>query len=210
MVQNIYKQLERDKGGTKMNTIVKSSNGITVVPAESRLFAKRKLFIKGEITAQSACEFLENIMVLVDDDPDQPIHVFINSPGGEVNAGLMIYDFIKGARTPIKLYCVGMAASMAAIILAGGRKGERYILPHSKVMIHEPLIAGGVGGSATSIKHTADSIMETKRLTVELLAADTGKTEEEIDAAISYDNYMNANECVEFGICDKIITEIKD
>lgn len=191
-----------------MNSIVKSSNGITVVPVESRLLSKRMLFIEGEITAASACEIVRSLMVLADEDPDAPIKVYINSPGGEVNAGLMIYDTIKGMKTPVNLYCVGMAASMAAIILAGGRKGNRYILPHSKVMIHEPLIAGGVGGSATSIKHTADSIMETKKLSVELLAADTGKSHDEIDAAISYDNYMNAQEAINFGMCDAFFTDI--
>lgn len=190
------------------NSILKSSNGIAVVPVDSRLFEKRRLFIENEITAASACEFIRALMVLAEEDPDEPIKVYINSPGGEVNAGLMIYDAIKGIKTPVRLYCVGIAASMAAIIFAGGRKGERFILPHSKVMIHEPLISGGVGGSATSIKHTADSIMETKRLSVELLSADTGKSIEEIDAAVSFDNYMNAQQAIDFGMCDAIFTDI--
>ena len=191
-----------------MNTIIKSSNGISLAPIESRLLSDRKLFIEGEITAASACEFVRAIMQLVKEDADKPIDIYINSPGGEVNAGLLIYDTLKGVKTEINLHCIGMAASMAAIILAGGKKGHRFILRHSRTMIHEPLISGGVGGSATSIKRTAESIMETKRISVELLASDTGKTRKEVEAAISFDNYMNAEESIAFGLCDTIETSI--
>lgn len=191
-----------------MNTIVKSSNGISLAPIESRLLSDRKIFIEGEITATSACEFVRAVMLLVKEDSEKPIDIYINSPGGEVNAGLLIYDTLKGIKTEVNLHCIGMAASMAAIILAGGRKGHRYILRHSRMMIHEPLIAGGVGGSATSIKRTAESIMETKRISVELLAMDTGKSKEEVEAAISFDNYMNAEESIAFGLCDSIETSV--
>jgi len=191
-----------------MNTIIKSSNGISLAPIESRLLSDRKLFIEGEITAASACEFVRAIMLLIKEDADKPIDIYINSPGGEVNAGLLIYDTLKGVKTEINLHCIGMAASMAAIILAGGKKGHRFILRHSRTMIHEPLISGGVGGSATSIKRTAESIMETKRISVELLASDTGKTRKEVEAAISFDNYMNAEESIAFGLCDTIETSI--
>ena len=191
-----------------MNTIIKSSNGISLAPIESRLLSDRKLFIEGEITAASACEFVRAIMLLVKEDADKPIDIYINSPGGEVNAGLLIYDTLKGVKTEINLHCIGMAASMAAIILAGGKKGHRFILRHSRTMIHEPLISGGVGGSATSIKRTEESIMETKRISVELLASDTGKTRKEVEAAISFDNYMNAEESIAFGLCDTIETSI--
>lgn len=191
-----------------MNTIIKSSNGISIAPIESRLLSDRKLFIEGEITAASACGFVRAIMLLIKEDADKPIDIYINSPGGEVNAGLLIYDTLKGVKTEINLHCIGMAASMAAIILAGGKKGHRFILRHSRTMIHEPLISGGVGGSATSIKRTAESIMETKRISVELLASDTGKTRKEVEAAISFDNYMNAEESIAFGLCDTIETSI--
>ena len=191
-----------------MNTIIKSSNGISLAPIESRLLSDRKIFIEGEITAASACEFMRAIMLLVKEDADKPIDIYINSPGGEVNAGLLIYDNLKGVKTEINLHCIGMAASMAAIILAGGKKGHRFILRHSRTMIHEPLISGGVGGSASSIKRTAESIMETKRISVELLASDTGKTRKEVEAAISFDNYMNAEESIAFGLCDDIETSI--
>ncbi len=188
-----------------MTTMVKSSNGITLVPEEARLLAQRKLFIEGEITSASACAFVRQIMILLAEDKEQPIDIFINSPGGEVNAGMLIYDTLKSLKTPTNLYCLGMAASMAAILLAAGEKGRRFVLPHSKVMIHEPLISGGVGGSATSIQRTAESIMETRRISVELLANDTGKSTDEIEKAISFDNFMNAQEAVDFGLCDAIV-----
>lgn len=191
-----------------MNTIVKSSHGITLVPVTSKLLAERKIFIEDEITSASACDIVRSLMLLVKEDPNKPIDIYINSPGGRVDAGLMIYDTLKGMKTEVNLHCIGMAASMAAVILAGGKKGHRFILPHSKTMIHEPLISGGVGGSATSIQRTAESIMETKRLTVELLAKDTGKKEKEIESAVSFDNYMNAEESIAFGLCDSIEYEL--
>lgn len=137
-----------------MSTIVKSSNGITLVPSESRLLSERRVFIEGEITSASACEFVKSIMLLVQESKEKPIDVYPNTPGGEVNAGLLIYDTIKGLQTEVNIHCIGLAASMGAVILASGKKGHRGILKHSKVFIHEPLIAGGVGESATSIKRT--------------------------------------------------------
>lgn len=191
-----------------MNTIIKSSNGITLVPVESRLLTDRKVFIEGEINAASACDFVKCLMLLIKEDAGKPIDVYINPPGGEVVSGMLILDALKGLKTEVNLHCVGMAASMAAILLSAGEKGHRFVSPHAKIMIHEPLIAGGVGGSASSIKRTAESILETKAMTVELLAKSTGRTKEEIEVAISYDNYMNAEECIEFGIADRVETSI--
>ena len=108
----------------------------------------------------------------------------------------------------VDLYCLGMAASMAAVILASGKKGHRHILPHSKTMIHEPLIGSSIGGSATSIQHLSESIMDTKKLVNEILASHVGRTPEEIDQATAFDNYMNAEESVAFGMCDDITTNI--
>ena len=125
-----------------------------------------------------------------------------------MNAGLVIYDCIQASEVEINMICAGTAASMAAIIFAGGQKGHRYILPHSKVMIHEPLLAGGVGGSATSIKNISDSILETREIVNGILAKHTGKTVKEINKATSFDNYMNAEEAIKFGLCDKITTKM--
>lgn len=186
----------------------RTSSGNSWIPIESHLLPEGKIFIKDEITSESACEFVQQVMYLRKDAPEKRIKIYVNSPGGEVNGGLVIYDTLKSLDVDFDIYCIGMAASMAAIILAAGKKGRRYILPHSKIMIHEPLISGGVGGSATSIQRTAESILETKRISVELLAADTGKSIEEVEKAISFDNYMNSKEAIEFGICDEIKTGI--
>lgn len=136
----------------------------------------------------------------------QDIRFLINSGGGVISSGLALLDAIKDYPYDIEMYCFGLAASMAALLLAGGRKGKRFIAPHSKVMIHEPLICGGVGGSATSIARTAESILETKAVTNGLLADFTGKTAEEIDKATAFDNFFNAEEAIKFGLCDCIST----
>ena len=188
-----------------MQVIVKTCSGISLVPLESRLLSERKIFIQGEITENMACDFEQKIMYLLAEDSGKRIDVYIDSPGGNVSAGLHIYDTIKSLRTEINMWCRGTAASMGAIILAGGQKGRRFILPHAKGMIHEPQVSGGVGGCVASIQRTAESIMETKRITIELLAADTGREKSEIEKAISFDNYMNASEAVSFGICDRVV-----
>lgn len=179
-------------------------NGAREIPLQTRHFTNRKLFLTGEVTDEMANAFVSEFLYLI--QSNEPIDIYINSPGGSVNAGLVIYDLIQACegKVPIHMYCVGMAASMGAVILAGGQKGRRYILPHSKCMIHEPLISGGMGGSASSIKKKAESILETKSITNGILAKHTGKTIEEIDEATSFDNYMNAEAAIEFGICDEI------
>ena len=182
--------------------------GLNSIDLMSRHLTDRKIFLNGEVTNTMADDFVSQMMYLV--AKDGPIDIYINSPGGSVDAGLVIYDIIQSCKdkVEINMYCTGLAASMAAIIFAGGQKGHRYILPHSKCMIHEPLISGGLGGSATSIKKTADSILETKALSCEILAKHTGKTVEEIDEAISFDNYMNAKQAVEFGLCDEVCNSL--
>ncbi len=181
-----------------------SCNGVREITLRTKHFTDGKLFLNGEVTEEMANSFVSEILYLA--EKGEPVDIYINSPGGSVNAGLVIYDVIQACadKIEINMYCTGMAASMGAIILAGGQKGHRFILPHSKVMIHEPLISGGIGGSATSIKNTADSILETKSITNGILAKHTGKSIKQIDKATSYDNFMNAEEAVKFGICDEI------
>ena len=181
-----------------------SSNGVREISLRTKHFTNGKLFLTGEVTEEMSNNFVSELLYLA--EKGEPIDIYINSPGGSVNAGLVIYDVIQACtdKVEINMYCIGMAASMGAVILAGGQKGRRFILPHSKVMIHEPLISGGMGGSATSIKKTADSILETKAITNGILAKHTGKTVEEIDEATSFDNFMNAEEAISFGICDEI------
>jgi len=186
-----------------MNVLVKSSNGITVVPAESRLLSQRKVFIEGEINAESACEFVRKIMLLNAEDAEKPIDVLINSPGGEINSGLAMYDVIQASKAPIRIFCVGRAYSMGAVLFACGNHG-RYMLPNSELMLHEPLISNRIGGSTSSIKSISDSMQETKKKMNRILAKHTGKSEEEVEQATGYDHYFRAEESVEFGLCDQI------
>ena len=181
-----------------------SCNGTSLVPLQTHLFTKRKLFLTGEITSEIADVFVQELLYL--SEGEDPVDIYIDSPGGSCSYGLVIYDVIQACskKIEINLYCIGTAASMGAVILAGGPKGHRFILPHSKTMIHEPLISGGMGGSATSIKKTADSILETKAIINGILMKHTGKSIEEIDEATAFDNYLNAEASVEFGLCDAI------
>ncbi len=186
---------------------VESSNGTREVCLSTRHLMNRRLFITGEINADLANDFLSEFLYL-EQDGDDPVTIYVNSPGGEISAGLMIYDIIQASSMEINIICTGMAASMAALLVAGGQKGRRFILPHSKMMIHEPLIGSGVGGSATSIRNISESILKTRTITNGILAKHTGKTVEEIDQATSFDNYMDAAQAVEFGLCDTITDNI--
>ena len=186
---------------------VESAHGTREVALNTRHLMNRRIFLTGEIEPEMSNAFLSQLLYL-EQESKAPITIYINSPGGEVNAGLMIYDAIRGSDLQINMVCTGIAASMAAVILAGGQKKRRYILKHSKVMIHEPLIANGVGGSATSIKNISESILETRQIVNSILAEHTGKSLEEINAATSFDNFMNADEAIEFGLCDSITEKI--
>lgn len=182
---------------------VKSSNGITLVPEDTRLLADRKILIEGEINSESACDFMKRVMLLSKEN-DQPINVIINSPGGEVNAGLMIYDIIQSSSVPLKTYCAGRAYSMAALLFASGNHG-RYMLPHAELMLHEPILGSHVTGNASSIRSISDSLIETRKILNSILAKHTGRSEDEIEKATAFDHYFSPEESIEFGLADKII-----
>ena len=165
-------------------------------------FQNGRLFLVGPIDQRMAMDLISAMLILAEQKKE--VEIIIDSPGGEVSAGLMIYDTVNSYKYPITMYCTGLAASMAAVILAGGQKGRRFILPHSKVMIHEPLISGGLGGSASSIEKTAHNILETKAVLNKILSEHTGKSVSEINKATADDNFMSSEEAVEFGICDEI------
>lgn len=187
-----------------MNVQVKSSNGIALVPIESRLMANRKIFIEGEIDADTACDFVKKVMLLNSEDSQKPIDVLINSPGGEINSGMLMYDVIQASKAPIRLFCIGKAYSMGAVLFACGNHG-RYMLPHGELMIHEPLLGGRVGGNSSSIKSISDSLLETKKKMNKILAKHTGKSEKAIEKASNHDHYFSPEESVAFGLCDEII-----
>lgn len=190
-----------------MDIQIKTSSGITLCSIGSCLLNERKIFIEGEIDAAVACEFVKEAMLLTRQDAKKPIDVLINSPGGEIVSGMLIYDCIQSSATPIRIFCVGMAYSMAAVLLASGK--QRFILPSSKLMLHEPLLGSKVSGNSSSIKSISDSLLASRKQMNELLAKHTGKTEKEIEEATSYDHYFTAEEAIDFGLCDEIISFAK-
>ncbi len=183
---------------------VESNTGTREVSLETRHLMNRALFINGEIDADMANDFLQKFMYLEQSSRD-PVTLYINSPGGEVPAGLMIYDILMNSKLPITTICTGLAASMAAILLAGGQKGRRYIFRHAKVLIHEPRILSEVGGSASSIRNISESILSTRDEISEILAEHTARPVEEINRALKYDHYFDAFEAINFGLADDVI-----
>lgn len=195
-----------------MQIVKKTYSGIQSLPLDGMLLDKRRVFLCNTITTETANLILKELLFLEDMNHLEPIKLMIDSPGGEIVAGLKLYDQIQAMDTPVDIYCTGMAASMAAIILAGGKKGHRFIVKHSEVMLHEPLISAATGeitGSATSIQKTAESIMKTKKMIVELLAKHTGQSLKKIQRIVSADNcILNAEQAVAFGICDMIVDRV--
>ena len=187
-----------------MDVLVKSANGISQVSADSKLLSQRKIFIEGEINEKTACDFIKKIMILNEEDSNKKIDVLINSFGGEINSGMLMYDIIQTSNVPIRMFCIGKAYSMAAVLFACGNH-ERYMLPHGELMLHEPLIRDRVGGNSSSIQSISESLLEAKRKMNLILSRHTGKSEEEIEKATSFDHYFNPEESIRFGLCDKII-----
>lgn len=188
-----------------MNTYqIKSSNGICIAPIETELLKRRKLIIEGEINAETAMEFIKSLMLLIFQSSTEPIDVLINSPGGEINAGLAMYDAMRNCGVKIRTVCIGRGFSMGAVLFAAGT-GGRYMLPNSELMIHEPLINGRIGGSSTSVKSISDSLLETKKKMDKLLSECTGRSEKEIEEATAYDHYFTAEESIDFGLADGTI-----
>lgn len=187
-----------------MNILVKSSNGITQVSADSKLLSQRKVFVEGEINAETACEFVKKIILLNAEDSNKPIDVLINSPGGCINSGMLMYDVIQASKAPIRTWCIGRAYSMGAILLCCSNHG-RYILPHGEVMIHEPLLGNRVGGNSSSIKSISESLLETKRKMNQILAKHTGQSEQAVEEATSFDHYFDPEESLKFGLVDEIV-----
>ena len=189
-----------------MVILEKSYNSATTIPIDSKLFEMGHIFIENEITSESADAIKKQIMYLVYKSADKPIYIHINSLGGDINAGLVLYDIIQDYADRIYLVCTGRACSMAAVLLACGKKGRRFMLPNSEVMIHEPLISNQISGNCSSIKATSMRLVAIKEKMNKILANHTGKSLQEIDESTDFDNYMNAQEAVQFGLTDRIIS----
>ena len=169
----------------------------------SRLLKERIIFLGEELTDTSAGLIVSQLLFLESEDPNKDIHLYINSPGGSVSAGLAIYDTMNYIKCDVSTICFGMAASMGAFLLAGGAKGKRFALPNAEVMIHQP--SGGAQGQATEIQIVAEKILQTKKKLNEILAANTGQPYEVIERDTDRDNYMTAQEAMEYGLIDRVI-----
>ena len=184
--------------------IEQTSRGERSYDIYSRLLNDRIIFLGEEVTDVSANLTVAQLLFLESEDPGKDIHMYINSPGGSVSAGLAIYDTMQYIKCDVSTICIGMAASMGAFLLAGGTKGKRMALPNSEIMIHQP--SGGAQGQATEIKIVAEQILKTKRKLNEILAANTGKPLEQIEIDTERDNYMSAEEAKAYGLIDNVIT----
>ena len=171
----------------------------------SRLLNDRIIFLSDEVNDTTASLIVAQMLFLEAQDPDKDISFYINSPGGSVTAGMAIYDTMQYIKCDVSTICIGMAASMGAFLLSSGAKGKRLALPHSEVMIHQPL--GGARGQATDIKIQAEQILKTKAMLNQILSENTGKSLEIIERDTDRDNYMTAQEALEYGLIDKIVTK---
>ena len=171
----------------------------------SRLLKDRIIFLGEEVNDVTASIVVAQLLFLAAEDPDKDINLYINSPGGSVTAGMAIYDTMQYIKPDVSTICIGMAASMGAFLLAGGAKGKRFALPNSEVMIHQP--SGGARGQATEIQIAAENILKTKKKLNEILAENTGKPYEQVVQDTERDNYMSAQEAVEYGLIDAVITK---
>ena len=169
------------------------------------LLENRIVFLQGEIYDGNANELVMKLLYLQSENRKKEIHFYINSPGGSVTATMAVYDTMQILSCPVATYCVGLAASGGAILLAGGSKGKRFALPHSKVMIHQP--HGGVGGQVSDIEIQANEILKTRDMLDEILSAHTGQPIERISADTDRDFYMSAPEAKEYGVVDEIVSK---
>jgi ATP-dependent Clp protease protease subunit len=171
----------------------------------SRLLKDRIIFMGEQVNDDMANTIIAQFLFLESEDPDRDINLYINSPGGSITAGLAIYDTMQYVKPDIATICTGQASSMAALLLAAGKNGKRYALPHSRVMIHQPM--GGVQGQATDIDIQAKEIIRVRETINELLVLHTGKTAKKIKNDTERDYFMSGQEALEYGIVDKVITE---
>lgn len=183
--------------------IERSGNGERSYDIFSRLLKDRIVFIDGEIHDLNADLVVAQILYLESENPEKDISIYINTPGGSVTAGLAIYDTMQYVKCDIQTICLGQAASMGALLLAGGTENKRFALPSSRVMIHQP--SGGVRGQQSDIAVQANEIIRLKKLSIEFLAQKTKKTIEQISKDIERDFYMSAQEALEYGIVDKVM-----
>ncbi|MBO5316698.1 MAG: ATP-dependent Clp endopeptidase proteolytic subunit ClpP [Clostridia bacterium] len=185
--------------------VEQTSRGERSYDIYSRLLNDRIIFLSDEVNDVTASLVVAQLLYLEAQDPDKDIHLYINSPGGSISAGMAIYDTMNYIKCDVSTICVGMAASMGAFLLSSGAKGKRYALPNAEVMIHQPL--GGMQGQASDIKIHADHIIRIRAKLNQLLSEQTGKPLKTIEKDTERDNFMTADEALEYGLVDKVITK---
>lgn len=185
--------------------IEETSRGERSFDIYSRLLKERIIMLTEEVNDTTASLVVAQLLFLDSEDPEKDIHFYINSPGGSVSAGLAIYDTMQLVRADVSTICMGMAASMGAFLLAGGKKGKRYVLPNAEVMIHQP--SGGAQGQASDIKINADHILATRDRLNRIMAENTGKDLATIERDTERDNWLTAEEAVAYGLVDQIISK---
>ena len=185
--------------------IEQNSRGERSYDIYSRLLKDRIIFLGEEINDATASVVVAQLLFLESEDPGKDIHMYINSPGGSVTAGMAIYDTMNYVKCDVSTTCIGMAASMGAFLLSSGAKGKRYALPNAEIMIHQPL--GGAQGQATEIQIAAEHILKTKKKLNEILAANSGKPVEVVEKDTDRDNWLSADEAKEYGLIDNVIKE---
>ncbi len=184
--------------------IEQTSRGERSYDIYSRLLKDRIVFLGEEVNDVSASLTVAQLLFLESEDPGKDIHLYINSPGGSVTAGLAIYDTMQYIKCDVSTICIGLAASMGAFLLAGGAKGKRMALPNAEIMIHQP--SGGARGQATEIQIVAENILKTRKKLNEMLAANTGKPVEVVAQDTERDHFMDAQEALDYGLIDSIVT----
>ncbi|MBE5834448.1 ATP-dependent Clp endopeptidase proteolytic subunit ClpP [Butyrivibrio sp.] len=188
--------------------IEQTSRGERSYDIYSRLLKERIIFLGEEVNANSASVIVAQLLFLEAEDTTKDIHMYINSPGGEITSGMAIYDTMNYIKCDVSTICIGMAASMGAFLLAGGTKGKRMALPNAEIMIHQP--SGGSQGQATEIEIAAKHILKVRQNMNTIMAANTGRTVEEVAAATERDNWLSAQEALDFGLIDSIVTARAD
>jgi ATP-dependent Clp protease protease subunit len=195
-------------------TVLERWNGGSATSTDifSRLLQERIIFVGGDdgaVTTDSANNLISQLLYLDSQDASKDIHLYINSPGGMVSAGLAVYDTMQFIRSPISTLCMGMAMSFGAVLLTAGTKGKRFILPHARVMIHQPLIRGGLEGQESDIRIEGKEMAETRRRLSEILALHCGKPFAAVDKDVERNFYLSAEEALAYGLVDKIIPAAK-
>ncbi len=185
--------------------IEQNSRGERSYDIYSRLLKDRIIFLGEEVNEVTASLTVAQLLFLESEDPGKDIHLYINSPGGVVTAGMAIYDTMRYIKCDVSTICIGMAASMGAFLLAGGAKGKRFALPNAEIMIHQP--SGGAQGQATEIQIAAENILKTKKKLNQILADNTGKPYEVVAADTERDHWLDAQEALDYGLIDGIITK---